>query len=120
MKFAICPSGIQILFKNPFWQFLRGEEHDWETKFASENLRVIQLLSDPTRSVELVNKVFSRLYEMRNQIVHGGATYGSQTNRDQVRDSAAILATFLPIVVDIMIDYPDEAWGDIHYPVVSN
>lgn len=119
------PGSVRILMGNKyvfrlFWENLRGEGEPWEPKFIQENEKVLQLLSQPGRSVELVNRVFNRLYEMRNQIVHGGATYASQTNRDQVRDSAAILFSFLPIVVDIMIDHPDEAWGEIHYPVVAD
>ena len=59
-----------------------------------------------------------RLYQMRNQLIHGGATYKSSV-RDQVRDSANLLGRLVPLIVEIMLDNPQEAWGDIYYPVVD-
>ena len=47
---------------------------------------------------------------MRNQLIHGGATYQSRVNRDQVRDSANLLGKLIPLIIEIMIDNPDEAW----------
>ena len=77
------------------------------------------LLQNPNRSVELIQLVMRRLYQMRNQLIHGGATYQSRVNRDQVRDSANLLGKLIPLIIEIMIDNPDEAWGDIYYPVVD-
>ena len=56
---------------------------------------------------------------MRNQLIHGGATYKSSVNRDQVRDSANLLGRLIPLIVEIMLDNPQDAWGDIYYPVVD-
>ena len=50
--------------------------------------------------------VFDRLYVLRNQLVHGGATWNSSVNRAQVRDGAAILGFLLPVFVDLMMDNP--------------
>jgi len=62
--------------------------------------------------------VLDRLYVLRNQLVHGGATWGGQTNRAQVRDGAAILGTLVPIMLALMMQADDEAFAGIAYPVV--
>jgi hypothetical protein len=56
---------------------------------------------------------------LRNQLVHGGATWQSQVNRDQVRDCTALMAEFVPLVIHIMMDNPDMAWDLPVYPVLE-
>ena len=63
--------------------------------------------------------VFDRLYVLRNQLVHGGATWNSAVNRDQVRDGAAILGSLVPVFVDVMMDNPHGDWGRSFYHVVT-
>ena len=63
--------------------------------------------------------VFDRLSVLRNQLVHGGATWGGSINRPQVRDGTAILAFLIPVFVDVMLDNPLEYWGRPFYPVVA-
>lgn len=55
---------------------------------------------------------------LRNQLVHGGATWNGGANRDQVRDGAAVLSWLLPIFIDIMMDNPSRDWGN-DYPVIE-
>ncbi|MXX07896.1 MAG: hypothetical protein F4Z71_14155, partial [Gammaproteobacteria bacterium] len=55
----------------------------------------------------------------RPSLVHGGATWDSKVNRNQVRDGAAILAFLIPVFVDVMMSHPGEDWGQPFYPVVS-
>jgi hypothetical protein len=56
------------------------------------------------QTARVLREVFDRLYMLRCQIIHGGSTWGGKVNRDQVKDGAAILGTFIPIMVDIMMD----------------
>ena len=44
---------------------------------------------------------------------------GGKVNRDQVRDCAAILGTLVPVMVDLMLDNPEEDWGRPFYQVVG-
>ena len=67
----------------------------------------------------ILSMLFDRLYVLRNQLVHGGATWNSSVNRDQVRDGARILGFLVPIFVDLMMDNPDVDWGLPYYPVVE-
>jgi hypothetical protein len=103
----------------PFWTALR--EHDasnvWETSFAnSRKLALAATVQGDTAT--LLSVVFDRLYVLRNQLVHGGATWNSKVNRAQVRDGAAILGTLVPLVMAIMLEHPEQGFGDVLYPVV--
>jgi Zn-dependent oligopeptidase len=46
--------------------------------------------------VDLLEVVLDRLYTLRNQLVHGGATYKSEVNRSQVIDGKNILSMLVP------------------------
>ena len=63
--------------------------------------------------------LFDRLYVLRNQLVHGGATWNSSVNRQQVGDGARIMAFLVPLFIDIMMDHPQSDWGAPYYPVVE-
>lgn len=56
---------------------------------------------------------------MRNQLVHGGATWGGLVNRDQVRDAVNLMAKLAPLAIEIMMDSPSALWGDPSYPVID-
>ena len=68
---------------------------------------------------KLLEVVLDRLYTVRNQLIHGGATYKSKVNRSQVQDANQILEFLIPIVIDIMITNIDDDWGEINYPVIK-
>ncbi len=68
-------------------------------------------------SAGTLNVVFSRLYTLRNQLVHGGASWNSTLNRKQIHDANNLLLKLLPIIVKIMIDNPQEHWLPVSYPV---
>jgi hypothetical protein len=70
-------------------------------------------------TVTVLAIVLSRVYVLRNQLVHGGATWNSRVNRDQVRDCTRFLGQLVPLVVGIMMDHPATLWGDPCYPVVE-
>lgn len=105
---------------NPFWRFHNGEEGlaDWQERF--EKAKNVAREAIERENVPLVlSIVFDRLYVLRNQLIHGGATWGSRVNRDQVRDGAEILHCLLPIFIDTMVSATDRDWGTAHYPVVE-
>ena len=103
----------------PFWTALR--EHDssnrWETGFARGNeMAMAAMLGQDTPTV--LSIVFDRLYVLRNQLVHGGATWNSQVNRQQLRDGVAILGTLVPLILAVMLEHPHHDFGEVLYPVV--
>ena len=60
-----------------------------------------------------------RLYTLRNQLIHGGATWNGSVNREQLRDCVGLLSKLVPVIIDLMMDSPDTLWGDACYPVVG-
>jgi hypothetical protein len=103
----------------PFWRALR--DHDgsgrWEQQFASSRTLAMKALLDRKTDVVL-SIVFDRLYTLRNQLAHGGATWNSKTNRAQVRDGAHLLAAIVPVLLELMLENPRDVFGEIMYPVV--
>ena len=115
---------IRTLIENkfvfePFWTALR--EHDasnrWETGFNnSRKAALAAIVNKDTAAV--LSIVFDRLYVLRNQLVHGGATWNSTVNRAQLRDGVAILHSLVPLVLAIMLEHPVEDLGEVLFPVV--
>lgn len=115
---------IRTLIENkfvfePFWKALR--EHDgsgaWEQKFATARSLAMKALLE--RQTDLVLSIVTdRLHVLRNQLVHGGATWNSGTNRAQVRDASAILAVLMPEVLALMMEHPELELETVAYPVV--
>ncbi len=105
---------------NPFWQHHNGIDgfEDWEDRFRSSSRAFAQAFQSGD-STRVLSFVFDRLYVLRNQLVHGGSTWNSGVNRAQVRDGAAILTFLMPVFVDLMMDNPQEDWGQPFYPVVE-
>lgn len=60
-----------------------------------------------------------RLYTLRNQLMHGGATWNGSVNRSQVRDGRAILDSVLPVILALMMRKPERFQGEPFYPVVE-
>ncbi len=103
----------------PFWKAYR--EHDssnqWEERFKrSSKLALRSLMEGETGTV--LSIVFDRLYVLRNQLVHGGATWNSSINRDQLRDGARILMALVPAIISLMIDHSELDFGGVLYPPI--
>lgn len=116
---------IRVLLDNPhvfkpFWDFHTGRlsEEAWKDRFSQDQTAAKRALA-ANDTGRLLVLVFHRLRVLRNQIIHGGATWGSSVNRDQVRDCVAILGKIVPLVVLILMDNPQEPWGQPSYPVVQ-
>ena len=116
---------IRVLLDTPFvfqsfWDFHGGKinEIEWTERFAKGKKIARQaLVSNNTPA--LLGVVFNRLYTLRNQLIHGGATWNSSVNRKQVRDCAGLLGKLVPLMIGLMLDHPDTLWGDACYPVVA-
>jgi hypothetical protein len=119
------PQEIRLLLANkyvfaPFWNHQNGLEgySDWEERLASSLRRIATAMAQRDTSL-ILSVVFDRLYVLRNQLVHGGATWNSSVNRYQVQQGAAVLGFLLPLFIDIMMDNPDRDWGRPYYPVIE-
>lgn len=105
----------------PFWHCQHGDTDDseWRTRFEQQQRSINRALAKQD-TVRVLTTLFDRLYVLRNQLMHGGATWNGSVNREQVADGVRILASLVPQFVDLMMDNPDEQWGLVPYPVVAN
>jgi len=119
------PHEIRLILENqyvfgPFWNHQNGVEghEDWSDRLDASVRKAKLALAD--RDTERVlNELFDRLYVLRNQMIHGGATWAGQVNRAQVNDGVAILGSLIPVFVDLMMDHPEHPWKEAIYPVVA-
>jgi hypothetical protein len=116
---------IRLLLDNKyvfqdFWAFHNGklEEAEWQRRFAAAKRAAMKALGQRD-TVKVLGITLSRLYTLRNQLIHGGATWNSQVNRIQLRDGVNLLGKLVPIVIETMMDHPGTVWGDPCYPVVD-
>lgn len=107
----------QFVF-DPFWQShdRNTGNTDWRRRLDSDQRRANRAFrNNDTRAI--LNFLFDRLYVLRNQLLHGGATWQGSVNRSQVQDGAAIMAFLVPHFINLMIDHPHIDWGRPRYPV---
>lgn len=116
---------IRMLLDNPFvfhhfWSFQRGEINasTWTERFSQAN-RTAKAALAAMDTGGVLEVIFSRLYTLRNQLVHGGATWKSSVNRDQIRDATAIMGKLVPSIIEVMMQNPGEFPGAACYPVVQ-
>lgn len=120
------PGPVRLLLDNPyafkpFWDFQNGIDtgRDWRVDFRNEKRRANRALASMNTGI-ILRILFHRLYVIRNQLIHGGATWGGKVNRSQIKDGAAILGDVVPLVIEILMDNPDTDWGAPIYPVVED
>lgn len=118
------PGPIRALIENkfvfePFWAALRTHDSsgEWERAFASSRKAATDAIVRG-ETAKVLSIVFDRLYVLRNQLVHGGATWDSRVNRTQLKDATNILGTIAPHMISLMLDHPDHDFGEVLYPVV--
>ena len=102
----------------PFWRDHNNQAKspEWKQEFQKAQDDVKQALRK-TRTKYVLCELFDRLYTLRNQLLHGGATWNGSMNRSQVTTGARIMSSLIPHFIDVMIRHPD-GWGAPRYPVV--
>jgi hypothetical protein len=120
------PRSIRVLLDNPyvcqeFWSWQNGTltEQQWKRSFTAAKRAAATALGRQD-TARVLGIVLARIYTLRNQIMHGGATWNSQVNREQLRDCTRLMHKLVPLVIEIMMDNPGTLWGDACYPVVEN
>ncbi len=115
---------IRVLLDNPyvfqsFWEHQNGKigADEWKRRFASGKRAAQQALASGDTPA-LLGVLFNRIYTLRNQLMHGGATWDGAVNREQLRDCVSLLGKLVPLIIELMMDNPDTLWGDACYPVV--
>ena len=115
---------VMMLIENEYvfrgyWDYQRGDASEWEKSFKRSNDDAFKYLS-ANNVAGLLEILLDRLYILRNQLMHGGATYKSKLNRRSVKDGCRILEMLIPIIIEIIMENPKEDWGKLLFPVVIN
>ena len=116
---------IRLLLENryvyhPFWEHHGGRGYDnWQHTFEQSRRQVLRALVDRDTHF-ILSTLFDRLYVLRIQLMHGGATWRSSVNRAQVQDGARIMAALVPVFIQLMMSHPHVDWGPMDYPVVHD
>ena len=100
-----------------FWSHQNGllTEAEWEKGFESSKRAAQRALAKKDTFV-FSSILFDRLYMLRNQLFHGGATWHGKINRAQIRDGARILQSMIPVIIHLVLENPNESWGEPCFP----
>lgn len=115
------PTAIRSLMNNPYvfqpyWDYVNQQTTDnsWKGSFESAKRRANQALAEQD-TVTSTSILMDRMYTLRNQVIHGGATYQGGMNREQLSDACRILGAIVPVVIDLLMQKGTEVWGDAVY-----
>lgn len=115
------PRAIRSLLDNqyvfqPFWDSVNGitEPDAWIASFEAAKRVSNKALADQDTLTSL-SIVMDRLYTLRNQLIHGGATWNGGLNRTQLRDAASFMRDLMPIVLMFMMENGSDVWGEAIY-----
>ena len=102
----------------PYWEKRNGNpiHSDWSTKFAKSKKQFGIAARDQNTS-EMLYHAFDRLYTLRNQLVHGGATLSSKRNRVSIEGGWDVMSNLVPVFLDIIRKNPGIDLGKPFYYV---
>ena len=117
---------IQMLLENPyifqkFWDYQNQKitQEVWKESFETAKKEVSYSLQNKD-TVTVLCVTFNRLYTLRNQLIHGGATYNSSVNRQQMQQACHILSSLISAFIFILLENAQTlALEQPFYPVVQ-
>lgn len=116
---------MRVILDNEFilqayWDYHAGRitEDSWKNERSKAKAAANKALSQ-NDTAKVLSILFSRLYTLRNQLIHGGATFLSSANRQQLKDCCGILEKLVPSIIEIMMDSADQVWGEAVYPLIN-
>ena len=75
------------------------------------------------KTLNILFCIFQRLSVLRNQLMHGSATWNGHLNKEQLREGIKIMHWLLPVFIEVMLENSEdkwEQWGEVYYPRVEN
>ena len=110
----------------PFWRDTAGlpDGANWEYDLDQSKKDFDEALDkgDANGTQIALSILFDRLYDLRNQVMHGGARHRSPNNRRQVEPGAEVMALLVPIFIRLMKANPPPKvdWGELDYPPIHD
>ena len=83
----------------------------WQLAFQNSKSAALRALGSMDTQ-KVMGIMFGRLYTLRNQLLHGGATWNSGINRSQISQGAEIMGQVVPIVIHLMMNDHQRVWGE--------
>ncbi len=111
-----------------FWDFQNGliSETESQEKFdlskEKSHISLANLMSKEEYEEDCIiflGILFDRLYLLRNQLIHGCATFAGKVNAEQIKLAKNILEDMVPILINILLENPEIDLGEIPYPVIE-
>lgn len=115
---------IKRLLKNefiygPFWEVNDPISNvSWKPGFRSQG-REINKAFKTQNTAKILNILFGRLYVLRNQLIHGNATWQGSRNRRQVEDGYKIISKLQHLFLLTMLNNPNRDWGKVSYDLYA-
>ena len=99
----------------PFWKYEDPfHERGWEAGFEKEK-RFASKCLEYQNTAAILALLIRRLYVLRNQLMHGSATWQGNRNRRQVRDGQRVIEKLQPAFLWVMLTNHRENWGEVSY-----
>lgn len=112
---------IKVLLDNeyafePFWKHHNGvsKANNWKTIFDDDK-RKMDEARGKQNVLDVLSFLFYRLYVIRNQVVHGNATWNGGRNIDQLRVGTNIMAFIVPKLITSVMNNPKMKLGRPYY-----
>lgn len=100
-----------------FWKALNTEKRFNQRR---DQISIQRMYSDQNYC-QILQEVFSRIYLVRCQLIHGAATFGSKLNREIVKQCGIVLEGIIFAIIKIITDHAwSENWDDLCYPPVTD
>ena len=104
-----------------FWDYQNQKisQDACRADFEEEKAKVYLALQEKD-TVAILFILFNRLYTLRNQVMHGGSTYNSSVNRQQLTDACTILSALIPVFIYVLLENAQSLdLGKPFYPVAQ-
>jgi hypothetical protein len=107
----------QYLFKQ-FWISIHVQEEGWDIEYDIQHSRM-HIDRDQRNTLSHCNAIIQRVYVLRNQVIHGGSTFESSMNREQMNICNQFMRGLLLRIINVMMRKPYHFWGATNYPPIT-
>jgi len=107
-----------------YWKNENGNRLERENKanvlVERNKAKYLEFIKTGQDTNEILFSLFDLIYLLRNQIFHGSASYNSIDNQSTKENCVEILELFIPVIIEIMINNPDNNWHEVKYKLIKN
>ena len=98
----------------------RSSKEEWNNEFNERTREFLRCLYDGIEISRILDKLFSKLNVVRNQIVHGASSGSESFGRNQVAWGEDLLKTLVPVFRNTIASHREDNWGEPPFPRVGD